>query len=242
MLKNFIYKAIQQIQEVRDVYKTGLQSEDIIAQFQHWIELIIIGQAIKDSSNLYQQSLINLIGEDQEKTERYNSEYNKIEEIFSDLFTSLRPDRRVTQEALELSITAREEFDDFIVEFKQLFPEFEDLTFDDPPAGSTSSPITQDEIDQVGGIDFNPALLDLQIKRDGNGVPLPMHLQPAEVMRIEGLVPVIINVTPVLNVPLLLGLAETGDSETDIGYDVHDPLDKRDQVYLKEPDLISSLN
>ena len=58
----------------------------------------------------------------------------------------------------------------------------------------------------IGGIDLNPALMDLQIKRDGNGVPLPFNLQPAEIMNIEGLLPVIINVTPVLNVPLLLGL------------------------------------
>ena len=30
----------------------------------------------------------------------------------------------------------------------------------------------------VGGIDFNPDLLDLQIKRDKYGVPLPVQQQP----------------------------------------------------------------
>ena len=57
----------------------------------------------------------------------------------------------------------------------------------------------------VGGIDLYPALLDLQIKRDGNGIPLPLNLQPAEVMDIEGILPVIINITPVTNLPMLLG-------------------------------------
>jgi len=57
----------------------------------------------------------------------------------------------------------------------------------------------------LGGIDLNPSLMDLQIKRDGNGIPLPMRLQPVEVLDIEGFVPVIINVIPVSNVPLLLG-------------------------------------
>lgn len=57
----------------------------------------------------------------------------------------------------------------------------------------------------VGGINLNPALLDLQIKRDGNGIPLPINQQPIGNMKIEGFIPVIINVTPV-NLPLLLGV------------------------------------
>jgi hypothetical protein len=49
-------------------------------------------------------------------------------------------------------------------------------------------------------------LLDLQIKRDGNGVPLPLPLQPIETMHIDGFLPVIINIVPITNLPLLLGL------------------------------------
>lgn len=49
-------------------------------------------------------------------------------------------------------------------------------------------------------------LLDLQIKRDGNGVPLPLPLQPVETMHIDGFLPVIINIVPITNLPLLLGL------------------------------------
>ena len=73
--------------------------------------------------------------------------------------------------------------------------------------------IASDEIrmtnKEVGGIDLNPALLDLQIKRDGNDVPLPLPMQPIENMHIDGFLPVIINITPISNLPMLLGLADT---------------------------------
>jgi hypothetical protein len=45
----------------------------------------------------------------------------------------------------------------------------------------------------------------VQIKRDKNGIPLPLFQQPLETMNIEGFLPVIINIAPV-NVQLLLGL------------------------------------
>jgi phosphomannomutase len=58
-----------------------------------------------------------------------------------------------------------------------------------------------------GGIDFSSPLLNLQIKRDDNGVPLPLPQQPANLnVQIEGFIPVIINVTPIPNLPQLLGL------------------------------------
>ncbi len=59
----------------------------------------------------------------------------------------------------------------------------------------------------VGGIDFNPALLDLQIKRDGRGVPLPLPMQNIDQINIEGLYPVILNIQPasIENLPLMMG-------------------------------------
>ncbi len=50
---------------------------------------------------------------------------------------------------------------------------------------------------QVGGIDFDPSKLNLQIKRDGRGVPLPLPEQDLENINIKGLYPVIINILPV---------------------------------------------
>ena len=65
---------------------------------------------------------------------------------------------------------------------------------------------------QPGGIDLNPNLLDLQIERDGNGIPLPVVDQPIETMNIEGFIPVIINVVPV-SLPMLLGLDTRSDDD-----------------------------
>lgn len=63
----------------------------------------------------------------------------------------------------------------------------------------------QPGVKRVGGIDLNPVTLDLQIKRDVNGIPLPVMQQPIKDMKIQGFIPVIINITPV-SVPLLLGV------------------------------------
>jgi hypothetical protein len=67
-----------------------------------------------------------------------------------------------------------------------------------PPAASAA--VTT----PVGGIDFNSAALDLQIKRDKKGVPLPLPQQTIQNMKIDGFYPVIINIAPV-NIPMLLG-------------------------------------
>lgn len=63
---------------------------------------------------------------------------------------------------------------------------------------------------QLGGIDLNPQFFDLQIKRDGKGVALPVYEQSIEGMKIDGFVPVIINVTPIDIAPLL-GHKENSD-------------------------------
>jgi len=46
----------------------------------------------------------------------------------------------------------------------------------------------------LGGIDLNSANLNLQIKRDGKGVPLPVSQQDLEKIHIDGLVPEIIEI------------------------------------------------
>ncbi len=101
------------------------------------------------------------------------------------------------------------------------------LKLEDGSGGKTSaSPITPKpektrlqvkKPEKVGGIDLDPTILDLQIKRDGKGVPLPIWDQPIEQMHIEGFVPVIINIQsiPASQVPLLLGLQ--GDEECSPG-------------------------
>jgi hypothetical protein len=53
-----------------------------------------------------------------------------------------------------------------------------------------------------GGIDLNAASLDLQIRRDGNGVPLPVSQQNLDNIKIDGLVPVILNIRSAAGLPL----------------------------------------
>ena len=54
----------------------------------------------------------------------------------------------------------------------------------------------------TGGIDFAQANLNMQIKRDGQGVPLPVSQQNLDNIHIDGLVPVILNIQPAVGVPL----------------------------------------
>ncbi|MBF0522379.1 MAG: hypothetical protein HQL24_04895 [Candidatus Omnitrophica bacterium] len=67
-------------------------------------------------------------------------------------------------------------------------------------ATADHSPVTtQNLTDQKltnGGIDLNAANLNLQIKRDGNGIPLPVSQQNLENIQIDGLVPVILDIRP----------------------------------------------
>jgi hypothetical protein len=48
-----------------------------------------------------------------------------------------------------------------------------------------------------GGIALNAKMLDLKIKRDGNGVPLSISRQPLDEINIQGFVPQIISIQPV---------------------------------------------
>ena len=60
-----------------------------------------------------------------------------------------------------------------------------------------------------GGIDFNSANLNLQIKRDGRGVPLPLAQQDmSQLMQIQGFEPEIIEIKPAVNLPILSELQQ----------------------------------
>ncbi|MCD4781751.1 MAG: hypothetical protein K8S27_14575 [Candidatus Omnitrophica bacterium] len=59
---------------------------------------------------------------------------------------------------------------------------------------------------KYGGIDLNPALFQLKIRRDGKGVPLPKQKQPVQSIDIDGFIPVIINVVPLPNLPQSIGI------------------------------------
>jgi len=63
-----------------------------------------------------------------------------------------------------------------------------------------------DASQEVGGIALNAKLMDLQIKRDSHGVPLPISQQPLDRINIQGFVPQIISIQPV-DLSALLGLS-----------------------------------
>jgi len=61
--------------------------------------------------------------------------------------------------------------------------------------------------EDVGGIDFNAANLNLRIKRNGKGVPLPLTQQDmAQLGRIEGFIPTILEIRPALEAPVFPAL------------------------------------
>ncbi len=84
---------------------------------------------------------------------------------------------------------------------------------------AVSSPVKRDRKrsfkSKYGGINLDPNLLNLQIKRDGNGVPLPVWEQPIDQMNIEGFLPIIINIKmfPVNNMSFLLGFIDKKEPE-----------------------------
>ena len=68
--------------------------------------------------------------------------------------------------------------------------------------------------DRNGGIDLNSAGLDMQIKRDGNGVPLPISQQNLDNIKINGLVPVILDILPAAGLPLFSEVATPSGKES----------------------------
>jgi len=56
----------------------------------------------------------------------------------------------------------------------------------------------------VGGIDFNPGLFSLEVRRDDKGAPLPLPQQPIYNLEFDGFTPVIIDIVPITNLPLML--------------------------------------
>jgi len=102
------------------------------------------------------------------------------DENFVNLASLLTKDRTLFN---ELYFTIESEEDQAMIGIRQEVP-------------SRSSP---------GGIDLNTANLDLQIKHDGQGFPLPIEFQNLSDLHINGLKPVIIKDVPIINLYEYLG-------------------------------------
>jgi hypothetical protein len=64
------------------------------------------------------------------------------------------------------------------------------------------------KVANTGGIDFKARNMNVDVKGEGVDFQLPEDMQGIDLNNIEGLTPVIINVTPVTNMPAYLGLSE----------------------------------
>ncbi|MCA9400303.1 MAG: hypothetical protein KC713_01650, partial [Candidatus Omnitrophica bacterium] len=58
----------------------------------------------------------------------------------------------------------------------------------------------------VGGIDLDPANVELKIQSDDPTGDIPFDIDQLNLENVEGFIPVIINVSPVTNLPMLLGM------------------------------------
>lgn len=95
-----------------------------------------------------------------------------------------------------------------------------------------------DEAFTKGGIDLNPMIFNTEkIKHNGKGVIIPVLKGPMpDFSGVEGFVPNIINITPISNLPLLLGIADPNPSKekpTDVSFNVSSlPMESREESVL----------
>lgn len=59
----------------------------------------------------------------------------------------------------------------------------------------------------LGGIDMDPRKLKIQMEGSAPMIHLP-QVPPEQLIPFDGFVPVLINISPIPNLPLLLGLSE----------------------------------
>jgi len=83
-----------------------------------------------------------------------------------------------------------------------------------------------------GGIDLNPGNMDLQRQGTGFIPSFEFYTQPVQDINFEGLLPVIINITPVTNVPFLLGVSDQGGEDGHLGYEPNRPIDDNASLSL----------
>lgn len=109
---------------------------------------------------------------------------------------------------------------------------------------ASSSPVTSNEGPvEKGGIDLNPGNMDLQSNYGGERIQLPMPNIPLESIKIDGLVPIIIHVAPVVNLPFLLGLSDVPVTDDAAEFQPQQsPIDAPRRFKAREAEEIGLLN
>ncbi|MBZ0166916.1 MAG: class I SAM-dependent methyltransferase, partial [Candidatus Omnitrophica bacterium] len=98
---------------------------------------------------------------------------------------------------------------------------------DDSEQHPVDAAITVEE--NPGGIDFTSNHLKINLLRDDMGQPVPWQQQPIIHVPIDGMVPVILHIQPVTNLPLLMGARESSPE-----IPLTRPAPSRDELGLKE--------
>ena len=90
-----------------------------------------------------------------------------------------------------------------------------------------------------GGIDFNPKNFNLETQ--GEGIEFNPTFDPAQLekIKIEGLSPVIINIVPITNLPLLMGIAPTKSEDCQEDDPENQPMDKKKRKCLETSPQLS---
>lgn len=60
---------------------------------------------------------------------------------------------------------------------------------------------------------MNPDMVNMNLRKEGAGVQIPDLIIPEEIYAVEGFVPVIINVAPIMNPQMIFGESESSDTE-----------------------------
>ncbi len=115
------------------------------------------------------------------------------------------------------------------------YPYLEDV--DVQRLGLDNAMISSDK--DVGGIDLDPNLFEIERKGEGSLI-FPKYRGNPDNIRIQGIVPVIINVTPITNLPMILGLKDAAEDESKtISYDSLDPSDRKVRFQSEDRDQLS---
>ena len=125
--------------------------------------------------------------------------------------------RMVLRIGIQEGDTSIRDFEEFLAQTEGYLTQIGDQSMivkeDNSSADPDDSGVDVSGTRELGGIDLNPTMLNLEIERDGNGVILPVSQQPILNINIEGLTPIIINVAPITNLQIMLGLSDTDNEQ-----------------------------
>lgn len=65
-----------------------------------------------------------------------------------------------------------------------------------------------EKVEAPGGIDFDRALMSIEVRQNGEGIRMPVPTVSVEDLNVRGFIPLIIDIQPIHNLPMLMGAGE----------------------------------